>query len=90
MTLVEAVQEATGERVEAAFVDQGVTGEVPAAEAAERRVRLEAVRLPEAKRVTVGCRGDESLSAPLPGWRAAASPRCPTLHRPVPVVAHSP
>jgi transposase len=48
--LAEAVQEATGERVEVAFVDQGYTGEEPAAAAAARGIRLEVVRLPEAKR----------------------------------------
>lgn len=48
--LAEAVQEATGERVEVAFVDQGYTGQEPAAEAAARGIRLEVVRLPEAKR----------------------------------------
>ena len=48
--LAEAVQEATGETVEVAFVDQGYTGEHPAAEAAAHGIRLEVVKLPEAKR----------------------------------------
>jgi transposase len=48
--LVEQVQAATGEMVEVAFVDQGYTGEQPAADAAERGIRLEVVKLPEAKR----------------------------------------
>ena len=48
--LAEAVQEATGEKVEVAFVDQGYTGEQPAAEAAAHGIRLEVVKLPEAKR----------------------------------------
>jgi transposase len=48
--LAAAVQEATGERVEVAFVDQGYTGEGPAREAAAHGIRLEVVRLPEAKR----------------------------------------
>lgn len=45
-----AVQEATGENVEVAFVDQGYTGEKPAEEAAAHGVRLEVVKLAEAKR----------------------------------------
>jgi transposase len=48
--LAAAVQEATGQTVEVAFVDQGYTGEAVAAEAAAHGIRLEVVRLPEAKR----------------------------------------
>ncbi len=48
--LVAAVQQATGETVEVAFVDQGYTGEQPAADARARGVRLEVVKHPEAKR----------------------------------------
>ena len=48
--LAAAVQEATGETVELAFVDQGYTGEQPAAAAAAHGIRLEVVKLPEAKR----------------------------------------
>lgn len=48
--LAAAVQEATGQTVEVAFVDQGYTGEVPATEAAAHGIRLEVVRLPDAKR----------------------------------------
>ncbi len=48
--LAAAVQDATGETVEVAFVDQGYTGETPAAEAAAHGIRLEVVKLPEAKR----------------------------------------
>jgi len=48
--LVERVQAATGEMVEVGFVDQGYTGEQPAADAAEHGLRLEVVKLPEAKR----------------------------------------
>jgi transposase len=48
--LAEAVQEVTGETVELADVDQGYTG-AEAATAAERHgIRLEVVKLPEAKR----------------------------------------
>ena len=48
--LAAAVQEATGHSVEVAFVDQGYTGEAPAAAAEARGIRLEVVKLPEAKR----------------------------------------
>ena len=48
--VVQAVQELTGETVEVAYVDQGYTGEAPAAAAAEHGVKLEVVKLPEAKR----------------------------------------
>ncbi len=48
--LAEAMQEATGETIEVAYVDQGYTGEQAAEDAAERGIRLEVVKLPEAKR----------------------------------------
>jgi transposase len=48
--LVAAVQGATGGTVEVAFVNQGYTGEEPIAEAATQGIRLEVVKLPEAKR----------------------------------------
>jgi transposase len=48
--LAAAVQEATGSTVELAFVDQGYTGEEPAADAAQHGIRLEVVKLPKAKR----------------------------------------
>ena len=48
--LAAAVQAATGQTVEVAFVDQGYTGERPAAAAAAEGIRLEVVKLPEAKR----------------------------------------
>jgi transposase len=48
--LAAAVQEATGEAVEVAFVDQGYTGERAAEDAAAHGMRLEVVKLPEAKR----------------------------------------
>jgi transposase len=44
------VQQVTDAAVEPAFVDQGYTGPTPAAEAAACGIRLEVVRLPEAKR----------------------------------------
>ena len=48
--LVQEIQERTGDKVEVAFVDQGYTGEEPANQAARRGVRLEVVKLKEAKR----------------------------------------
>ena len=48
--LIADVQEVTEGSVEVAFVDQGYTGETPAAEAAARGVHLLVVKLPEAKR----------------------------------------
>jgi transposase len=48
--LAAAVQTATGDNVQVAFVDQGYTGEQPAAQAAHHGVRLEVVKHPEAKR----------------------------------------
>ena len=45
-----ALQAATGKNVELAFVDQGYTGESPAAAAAQGGVRLEVVKHHEAKR----------------------------------------
>jgi transposase len=48
--LAEQVQEATGERVEVAFVDQGYTGEDAAEAAGAHGIRLAVVKLPEAKR----------------------------------------
>ena len=48
--LAKAVQAATSDSVEVAFVDQGYTGEKPAAAARKHGIALEAVKLPEAKR----------------------------------------
>lgn len=49
-TLAQAVQDATGEAVDLAYVDQGYTGEAPADAAAAHGIRLEVVKLPQAKR----------------------------------------
>src|SRR5262249_2609440 len=46
----EAIQEATGEGVTLAYVDQGYTGEKPADAAKQQGIALEVVKLPEAKR----------------------------------------
>ena len=49
-TLAQAVQDATGDSVTLAYVDQGYTGEQAADSAQAHGIRLEVVRLPEAKR----------------------------------------
>jgi transposase len=48
--LAREIQQVTGDQVELAFVDQGYTGEEPAAQAAAQGMRLEVVKLQEAKR----------------------------------------
>lgn len=48
--LAERVQSETGETVEIAYVNQGYTGENAANAAAEHGIKLEVVKLPEAKR----------------------------------------
>ena len=48
--LAAAVQEATGQTVTLAFVDQGYTGELPRQAAAEQGIDLAVVKLPAAKR----------------------------------------
>jgi len=48
--LAELVQQVTGESVEIAFVDQGYTGEMAAEEAQAYGIRLEVVKLNEAKK----------------------------------------
>ena len=48
--VVQAVQELTGAKVDLAYVDQGYTGEAAAAAAAQHGVKLEVVKLPQAKR----------------------------------------
>jgi transposase len=69
--LATAVQAATGQTVELAFVDQGYTGDAPAAAAEEQGIRLEVVKLPEAKRLRLaaaplGRRALLRLGRPLP------------------------
>ncbi|HZS44943.1 MAG TPA: IS5 family transposase [Blastocatellia bacterium] len=48
--LTEQIQQVTGESVQMAFVDQGYTGEQTAAEAQANGIRLEVVKLSEAKK----------------------------------------
>jgi transposase len=47
--LAQAIQEATGQTVEVAFVDQGYTGVEAAQAAADQHIRLEVVKLSDAK-----------------------------------------
>lgn len=48
--LAQQVQQATDQSVEVAFVDQGYTGDEPADAAQEAGMRLEVIKLPEAKK----------------------------------------
>ncbi len=48
--LTQAVQATTGQNVQVAFVDQGYTGEQPAADAQQQGIRLEVVKHHQAKR----------------------------------------
>ena len=70
--LVEEVQQATGESVEVAFVDQGYTGEEPAEQAAKRGIRLIVVKLEEAKKGFVLLPRRGWLSVPSLGPSASA------------------
>ena len=47
--LAQAVQEVTGQSIEIAYVDQGYTGEKAAQDAHEQGIRLEVVKLQEAR-----------------------------------------
>lgn len=51
--LAKAVQTATGDNVELAYVDRGYTGETPAAAVARHGVKLHVVKLSSAKRGVV-------------------------------------
>jgi transposase len=48
--LARQVQDATGQSVELAYVDQGYTGEQPGQAAAQHGIQLEVVKLPQAKK----------------------------------------
>ena len=67
--LAVAVQEATGENVELAWVDQGYTGPQAAQAAAEHGMRLTVVKLDEAKQGFV--------LLPDAGWSGASSAESP-------------
>ena len=66
--LVEEVQEATGDSVTAAFVDQGHTGEELAEQAAKRGFDLIVVKLHDANGGSVLLPNAGWSSAPSPGW----------------------
>jgi transposase len=57
--LAAQIQAATGDMVEIAFVDQGYTGDQPAADARAHGIRLEVVKLPTAKRGFVALGGHD-------------------------------
>ena len=67
--LAAQVQAVTGATVEIAIMDQGYTGEQAAPEAAEQGIKLEVVKLPEAKKGFV--------LLPDAGWSSGVSPGQP-------------
>lgn len=73
--LAAQVQAATGDSVEVAFVDQGYTGDEPAAAAEQHGIQLEVVKLPNAKRgfVLLPRRWVVERRCPsgAPGWLAS-------------------
>lgn len=69
--LAEQIQEATGDSVEVAFVDQGTTGDRLAADARAHGVRLEVAGPPTVKRGSVQLPRRRIVEATLPGWRAS-------------------
>jgi transposase len=81
--LAQAVQEATGETVKIAFVDQGYTGDEAAQSAQEHGLQLEVVKLPEAKKASCCCRDAGLWGVVSAGWRVfggwhATMNACPT------------
>ena len=74
--LARDVRKAARTSVELAFVDQGYTGERPAADAKKHRIDLSVVKLPETKRGFVLLPRAGSSNAPSHGWPdSGASPR---------------
>ena len=71
--LAGAVQAATGDSVELAYVDQGYTGERAAEAARGHGIRLEVVKLPEAKKGFVLLPRRWVVEHPSPGPRASAA-----------------
>ena len=70
--LAQAVQEATGQSVEIAFVDAGYTGDAPAEAAKEHGIRLGVVKLEDGEtRLCPGFRDDGWSNAPSPGRHAS-------------------
>jgi transposase len=82
--LVQAVQALTGDKVEVAYVDQGYTGEAPAAAAAEHGVKLEVLNCRKPSGALCSCRAAGWWSAPLAGWRASGAWRVITSGCPRP------
>jgi transposase len=70
--LAQAVQDATGETIEVAFVDQGCTGGKPAQAADAHGIALEVVRLPEALARAAIPRRDGPQGGPKARLRAPA------------------
>ncbi len=68
--LASAVQEVTGDSVTLAYGDQGYRGEEPAKAAQAQGIRLEVVRLPEAKRGFVLLPRRWVVERSFAGWRA--------------------
>ena len=65
------IQDATGDSVRLAYVDQGYTGEAAAGAAAAESITLHVVKLPQAS-VALSCCPDAGLwNDPLPGPHAA-------------------
>src|SRR4051812_17595642 len=69
--LADAVQAATGDHVELAYVDQGYTGAQPAADAAAHGIELTVVKLPESSGASCCCRAGGWWSGASPGWRGS-------------------
>jgi transposase len=72
-TLATKVQAVTGDAVEVALVEQGYTGAQAAQDAQAQHMRLEVVKLPEAKKALSCCHGGGSWSGVTPGRRAFAA-----------------
>ena len=66
--LAEMVHDVTGQTVEEAFIDEGDTGDTTTQAAAEHGIRLEFVKLPDAKKGFSCSHAAGSLSAVLAGW----------------------
>jgi transposase len=77
--LARQIQEVTGDSVEIAFVDQGYTGDKPAAAAEAHGIRLKVVKLPTAKRGSVLLPRRSVVERSFAGWRAFAA-YCATIH----------
>ena len=73
--LAAQIQEATGASVEVAFVDQGYTGEQPAADAEAHGIRLEVVKLPTPNMALCCCLAAGWSNAVSPGWHASGGRR---------------